>query len=174
MGLFDEIFPTKRDPRLVQTEWAGDWLDGAAGFGYAAERLTEHRDKFGALIDQAGLAVFFLQRHRVEMTLKGLLDAVGGDVTGKHGLLYLWELCKKALEPKDPAAWKQFAADHRELVKVLDTVDQSSYTFRYPVDTKGRKASRPAFIDLEVLNEHVERMYFGAVGYVDHLSANGL
>lgn len=108
------------------------------------------------------------------MTLKGLLDAVGAGVTDKHDLLYLWERCRKVVEPKDPGAWQQFAADHHELVKALDRVDRSSFTFRYPVDKAGRKVSRPAFINLEVLNDHVDRLYFDASGYVDYLSKNGL
>lgn len=59
MALFDDIFPSERHPRLVQTEWAKDWFDGAAGFGYVAEHLTSDHARFGATIDQVGLAVSF-------------------------------------------------------------------------------------------------------------------
>jgi hypothetical protein len=173
VGIYDQIFPSKRSPRLVQTEWASDWFDGAAGFGYAAEYLTEHRADFGATIDQAGLAVVFLQRHRVEMVLKGLLDAAGADVTDKHDLEYLWRLCERELQPKGRREWDQFAADHKELVEAIHRADPTSFAFRYPVDKAGSKVKRPDFIDLTELNEHVDRFYFAGTGYVDYLFETG-
>jgi hypothetical protein len=144
-------------------------LSGAAGFGYAATFLTEHREAFGATIDQAGLAVFFLQRHRAELTLKALLDSVGADVTGEHRLRLLWDECKAALEPRDPPAWRGFDRDHHELVQLLDSVDERSMTFRYPVDRAGNRFQRPAFIDLDALNDHVDKLFSAASGYVDFL-----
>jgi hypothetical protein len=174
MSLADDIFPTTGSEQFVQTEWADGWFAGAAGFGYAAEHLTEHRKEFGALIDHTGLAVFFLQRHRAEMVLKGLLDFAKQEIPRGHALLDIWDKCKKVLEPRDAAGWKEFADDHHELVKALDRVDQSSFTFRYPVDNEGVKNTRPAFIDLDVLNEHVDSLEHGAGGYIDYLTENGL
>jgi len=170
MTLLNQIFPSDRDERLVQTQWASDWLDGAAGFGYAANCLMQHVTELGALIDQAGLAIFFLQRHRVELALKGLLDAVGADVPNSHDLDYLWTHCEATVEPRDPDAWATFRADHHELVQVLNGVDQSSFTFRYPVDTKGAKATRPEFIDLAILDKHVKDLHSGVSGYVGYLT----
>lgn len=37
-------------------------MGSPAAFGYAAHHLTKHRGEFGAMIDQVGLAIFFLQR----------------------------------------------------------------------------------------------------------------
>ena len=59
LPLFDDLFPSRRHQGLVQTEWASGWHAGGSGFGAAAEYLTEDRSKFGAEIDQVGLAVFF-------------------------------------------------------------------------------------------------------------------
>jgi hypothetical protein len=109
MALFDKIFPSQRDDGLVQNQWADGWLNGASGFGYAAEYLTESRKAFGATIGQVGLAVFFLQRHRAEMILKGLLNFAGAAATDKHGLVYLWDRCREVLKPLDATAWQQFA-----------------------------------------------------------------
>lgn len=175
VALIDDLFPSKRHPGLVQTEWASGWMNAASGFGYAAEYLTDRQADFGATIDQAGIAVFYLQRHRVELALKGLLDYVGADVTDKHGLVFLWGRCKAALAGRYPNAWAQFEADHFELIRALDRVDGTSYAFRYPVDTKGVEVVRPANIELSVLNEHVGKLDSGAGGfidYIDHLAAN--
>jgi hypothetical protein len=137
MPLSDDIFPTQRDPRHVQTEWSEGWFGAEAGFGYAAEYLTDHRGDFGATIDQAGIAVFFLQRHRVELALKGLLDAVGEKPPEGHSLRHVWGICQRVLKPKDAGAWATFAADHKELMELMDGVDALSFTFRYPVDKTG-------------------------------------
>ncbi len=37
-----------------------------------------------------------------------------------------------------------------------------------PVDKKGRRVNRPAFIDLTELNDNVDRFNFGAADYVDY------
>ena len=174
MRLFDELFPSDRHEGLVQTEWASGWLAGGSGFGAAAEHLTEHRGKFGAEIDQVGLAVFFLQRHRVEMTLKGVLDGVGAQVPKTHDLDHLWECLRKALAPRDASAWADFDARHAEFIQALQAVDASSFTFRYPVDKKGVEVTRPAYIDLTVLNKRSNDFYYEGWGWIDYLNENGL
>jgi hypothetical protein len=95
MGLADEIFPTERRERFVQTEWADGWVLTAVGFQEAARLLTEASRKIGASIDQVGLVVFFLQRHRMELAMKELLVGAGmetKDIT-THSLTKLWDLC---------------------------------------------------------------------------------
>lgn len=67
MGVREDIFPTEQRVGYVQTEWASGWAYGVIGFGEAARMLTEQRAKMHANIDQIGLAVFYLQRHRVEL-----------------------------------------------------------------------------------------------------------
>jgi HEPN domain-containing protein len=170
MSLHDRLFPSERHPDLVQTEWSEGWAHAPAGFGYVAEYLTEHARDFGATIDQAGVAIFFVQRHRVELALKALLDAVGADVPYGHGLKTIWQKCEEALRPKDERAWDGFAADHAELIDALDKVDPGSFAFRYPVDKKGEEVQRPAFIDLKVLHDEAGKLEYGASGYADFLS----
>lgn len=67
MGVYDELFPSHQSPAFVQTLWSEGAHGIAGGFEYAARHLTEHRNEFGATIDQVGLAVFFLQRRRVKV-----------------------------------------------------------------------------------------------------------
>lgn len=154
----------------MQTEWSGGWGNAPAGFTYAAEHLTEHARKFGATIDQVGVPLFFLQRHRVELSLKYLLHAVDAKVPHTHDLKTLWQKCEEALRPIDGKAWQTFSADHSELIDVLDSVDPGSFAFRYPVGQKGKEVERPEFIDLRVLHDEVDELYYGASGFADYLS----
>lgn len=98
MGIFEEIFPAERRMELAQTEWAEGWAAAAAGFGFAAEYLMKNASSLGATVDQAGLAIFFLQRHRVELILKNLLSMVEVPFPPTHSLQKLWQLCQSGLE----------------------------------------------------------------------------
>jgi hypothetical protein len=169
MPLYDRLFPQRRSVRYVQTEWSSGWGDTAATFGYAAEHLTEQAEEFGATWDQTGIAVFFLQRHRVELILKSLLDAADASVPTHHRLRELWDACRRPLEPQDAREWKSFADAHRELIDALDKVNPDSMAFRYPVDKHGAGMKRPRFVDLGVLNEAVTELEAHAEGYEEWL-----
>lgn len=168
MGIREELFPSTRHARLVQTEWCKDWFDTALGFGYVAEELTERRATFRASIDQAGIAIFFLQRHRVELTLKGWLASLGSSDFGSHNLVVLLGKVRKLVRTKHPEEWQHFDSTHGELVRAIAAVDEGSFTFRYPVTRDGTPVKRPDFIDLDVMQERVEAFFYAVVGWVDH------
>ena len=173
MGIREEIFPSERREAYVQTEWSKGW--GYAGIGYreAARLLTKERLTFGASIDQTGLAIFFLQRHRVELALKELLVERGvgiGGIKSQHSLVALWYACKE-LVGAETVEWQQIDSGS-ELVAVLDDADPGSYTFRYPVDKHGTENGRPQFIDLDALAEHVDgfvSLIDGYLAYVEEI-----
>jgi hypothetical protein len=169
VSVHDDIFPAKQDVEHVQTEWSTGWGAGFAGFAYAAAHLTKHRAALGATIDQAGLALIFLQRHHVELGLKVLLEAAGAPVSTGHSLEALWRDCEVALSSREPTEWAQFADDHHEFVVALDTVDQGSYTFRYPVDTQGRQVARPDFVNLDALQRYGNDLHRGVTGFIEYL-----
>lgn len=169
MSLRHRIFPARRHPDLVQTQWAAGWGEAVSGFGYAAEYLTRHRKDFGATIDQVGIAIFYLQRHRVELALKQLMYGLTGDVLTGHCLDGLWRECETRVEPLDAQAWVDFA-HHREIIDVLQAADASSTVFRYPVNSDGSAVERPAFIDLEALNDAVDQLEHSVSGYIDYWS----
>ncbi len=152
----------------VQTEWAQGWTASAAGFGYAAQFLTKHAPSFGATIDQAGLAVFFLQRHRVELILKDLLGFLEVKFPPTHSLRRLWGLCQEGFESSD-MRWDEFQSENGEFVEALIAVDDGAATFRFPVDRERAEIVRPAFIDLKALNHHADKLYWDAAGYMDFL-----
>lgn len=167
---YREIFPTQRDPRFVQTEWAQGWGSMASGFGYAAEYLTRHRSDLGATIDQAGLAIFFIQRHRVELILKHMLDSLRAEIPGSHKMRVLWQHVGSAVTARDPTCWADFASEHGGLLDALQRVDDTSFAFRYPVDRRGETMGRPAFVDLDALHERIENLYWHAGGLVGSLT----
>lgn len=170
MGLADEIFPSERHPDFVQTEWAEGWGYTSIGFEEAARVLTEHRAELGAAIDQVGLVVFFLQRHRVELALKELLDARKADlrtIKSPHSLPALWHVCAETLG-RDSDEWQFIDGAGTELVTLLDESDQSSHTYRYPVDRDGKRHQRPPFIDLAALDKHVSNLVWAIRSFLDY------
>jgi hypothetical protein len=170
MSVRDDLFPSIRHPNFVQTEWSGGWQSAASGFGRAADQLTEQSGSFGAAIDHVGLAIFYLQRHRVELILKGLLHALDQPTTG-HKFSSLWHRCRDEVARRDPAAWASIDADHGEFVRALADVDDSSMVFRYPLTLEGKKFDRPAFLDLGVLSRHAEDLFYAFGGLEGYLLA---
>lgn len=169
MSIRDEIFPGERNPAYVQTEWARGWTAAAAGFGYAAEFLTKNATAFGATIDQTGLAVFYLQRHRIELVLKDLLDCLGVDFPPTHSLRRLWQCCEEGFTETD-LNWTEFEEECGDFIDALSEVDDGATVFRFPVDTDGNEAKRPAFIDLNALNRHADTFFWAAAGCIAFLT----
>jgi hypothetical protein len=170
MSVSEEIFPGERRLDYVQTEWAKDWTAAAAGFGYAAEFLTKNAQSFGATIDQAGLAVFFLQRHRIELVLKDLLGVLEVEFPPTHSLRRLWHLCEQGVTGADGLSWTELQQENGEFVEALVAVDDSAATFRFPVDRDGEEIQRPAYIDLAALNRHTDKLYWDVVGCITYVT----
>ncbi len=167
MSLADEIFPANRHPNLVQTEWSRGWAYQSIGFGEAARFLTEHSSSFQGSIDSVGLAVFFLQRHRVELVLKELLIAHRGNlnkVQPPHSLGALWKACELAIGA-DVEGWRYIESEGAGIVMLLHECDRSSHTYRYPVDRQGNEHRRADQIDLAALERHVSRLVSAIDGY---------
>jgi hypothetical protein len=169
MGVYEEIFPSERRREYAQTEWAVGWAAAAAGFGFAAEQLTKNATSLGATVDQAGLAIFFLQRHRVELILKDLLVALEVEFPPTHSLSRLWELCQTGFEKNGALSWQKFEPDHAEFIEALSKVDDGAANFRFPVDRSGKEVSRPEFIDLAALNRHADELYWSIYGCINGL-----
>jgi hypothetical protein len=170
VSLADEIFPTDRHPDLVQTEWSKGWGYQSIGFGEAARFLTEHRASFHASLDSVGLAVFYLQRHRVELALKEFLVAHRVElkkITSQHSLLALWRACEQTLA-SDSDGWGYLEAEGMDLVMLLDEHDRRSDTYRYPVDRDGVEHTRAPYIDLAALEEAVDKLVGAIDGYMAH------
>ena len=174
MGVRDEIFPADRDRAYVQTEWASGWAFAVIGFGYAARMLTEQRQAMHANVDQIGLAVFFLQRHRVELVIKQTLVDLGEDpariASHGHNLKRLWETLGSVVRSKSTDHWKQLSNAHADFLETMHEADEGSFSYRYPTDKDGNESKRAAFISLEALERHADDFENGIQGYTDWLS----
>jgi HEPN domain-containing protein len=164
VSLKGEIFPGTPREAYVQTEWAKGWTYSAIGFQEAARHLTEHRQDFGASIDQVGLVIFFLQRHRMELAMKEVLIAHGQMPHG-HSLAELWKRCKKTIGPVS-SAWQELDTRGSALVALIHEHDPDSTRYRYATDLGGRNHARPAFIDLAALEKRVTDFVWLLQGYL--------
>lgn len=174
MTVWDEIFPSERNEAFVQTEWASGWGYGVIGFGEAARLLTAQRQKMGASVDQVGLAVFYLQRHRVELVIKQALVDLGDDPIQvaelRHNLRGAWHRLEVRVRSIDPMLWQSFSPSHLEFLSVMHRADEGSFSYRYPIDRKGDEVARVDFINLEALESHAEAFESGVQGISEWLS----
>jgi hypothetical protein len=167
----DDIFPKRQHPNYVQTQWAEGWAFAVIGFGSAARMLTERRAEMHASVDQIGLAVFYLQRHRVELVMKQALVDLGEDPANVakygHNLDVIWRALGTVVSAVDPAHWKHLDERFRDFVNTIHGADSGSFAYRYPVDKKGSEVQREDYIDLDALERYSEDFETGVGGYTD-------
>lgn len=177
MTVGDEIFPAQGDRDHVQTQWARGWVGAVIGFGNAARMLTEQKHQMHASVDQIGLAVFFLQRHRVELVIKQALFDLGDDpaAIGKlgHDLGRLWKRFESLVRSRSHSDdWDEFLTPLCEFVAVIHDADVGSFNYRYPVDKDGNDLVRARFIDLEALERYAEHFESHVHGCLDWINEN--
>lgn len=173
MPAADEIFPSHKHPDFVQTEWAEGWTYAVMGFAAAARTLTDQRSRMGATVDHIGLAVFYLQRHRVELVLKQALVDLGEPQLEVaqlgHNLHRLWDKLEEVVRAEEPRHWQELETEHGDFIRLIHKADRGSFSYRYPVDRGGAAARRKPFIDLDALDRHAETLENGLAGYTDWL-----
>ena len=174
MSVHDDIFPKQQHPGYVQTEWAAGWGYAVIGFGSAARMLTEQRKRMHASVDQIGLAVFYLQRHRVELVLKQALVDLHEDPTAVaklgHKLEDLWPRVGEVVRAIDPKHWQILDDECGEFVATMHRADEGSFSYRYPIDRAGAESKRAPFIDLDALDRHADNFQNAIEGYTDWLA----
>jgi hypothetical protein len=174
MGARDEIFPTDQHPAYVQTQWAKGWGYNVIGFGDAARLLTEQRAKMHATVDQIGLAVIYLQRHRVELVIKQALVDLGKEqaevATLGHSLEHVWRELGTVVKSIGGDHWRSLVNDYAEFIAVMHEADEGSFSYRYPIDRAGAESKRADFINLEALQRYAEGFEYGVHGYTDMIA----
>jgi hypothetical protein len=167
----DDIFPTTGHHDFVQTQWSEGWAYAVIGFGSAARMLTEQRAKMHASVDQIGLAVFYLQRHRVELVIKQALVDLGQDEVDvaklPHNLAVLWQKLRDVVSAIGGDHWRDLDSRYGDFVSTMHEADEGSFSYRYPVDRQGAEAKRAPFIDLDQLQEYAEGFEMGIGAYTD-------
>ena len=99
-----------------------------------------------------GVYVVFLQRHRVEVGLKLILERMGTPAVGSHNIDALWNRCAQAsAEAQLSSQWDAFDRSQRDFAYLLDLVDPGAATFRYPVDLENQpwKRGQVDLVELE-------------------------
>lgn len=149
----DPIFPSSRHLRDLPGG-AGDSIKiptGDESWYHFAEAYLQAADQLASLAASSpwqhqflGAPILFLYRHYIELHLKSLLLDAGEllddpqSVPPEHYVRTLWQRVRTLLFEigRQPGEDTWFArAD--DIVSQFDTLDPRSFTFRYPVTTKG-------------------------------------
>src|SRR5215210_7654998 len=153
-SLRDRIFPLgePRDGRILRLDLVSSWESQLIGLGRLSALQTERLTRLTHAPDDMGLNLVFLQRHRVEVGLKLILERAGVPVLGTHSISALLAACGRACDEAGFASeWSAFETAQRGFIELMSEVDPDSATFRFPVDKQGRPWSRADLIDLEEL-----------------------
>lgn len=174
MSMSDDIFPRTPSRAFVQTQWADGWAFAVLGFGSAARMLTEQRASMHGTVDQIGIAVFYLQRHRVELVMKQALVDLGEDRGAvaklNHNLDAIWRRLGEVVSAIDSKHWRRLDGDFRDFVSTIHRADEGSFAHRYPIDRRGADVKREEFIDLDTLENYAAGFEGGIWAYTDWLS----
>lgn len=158
--------------------WAGqpigELLAYAASYRYAAMNLVAFREQRGiGSIDHAALPILFLYRHSLELYLKAMvyraavmtineheLVAALPRLWREHSLIALFEMAKPVLKesPEHPLTMTDEMLEKiGSLASEIDAIDSGSYTFRYPVTSRGESSLKGIFLtNIFLFSEHVE------------------
>ena len=132
----------------------GTWESQLLGLGRLTVFLTERLEKESFAIDDMALYVVFLQRHRVEVGLKPILERARASIPTTHKLAPLLQACKNAVEAAGFASeWQRFASAQTTYVQLVGQIDPGAATFRYPVDTAQQPWARDEHVDLDAFEK---------------------
>jgi len=194
-GKFEDIlnqefrWPRKGDRPFTQS---ANWQDNAyieththarmvmmmTGYKKGADLMVETAKADRRERDILVYPIIFNYRQFIELSLKYLIATYGGAVGVEanwksHDLAKLWPAFIAMLEGyghDDPEAVEHVVA---EIVAEFSKVDPGSFSYRYPVDTKGRPIPIAHHeLDLDTLAdvmEAVEGYFDGCDGYLDNL-----
>lgn len=166
------IFPPgpPRDGHVLRFAHVATWESQFLGIGRLTAVATETLLAERHAVDDAGLAVVFLQRHRVEVGLKLIHERTREPIVAGHDLDRLSAHCAQSCARASMAsAWRQFAAAHEPYVRLLAEEDPGSTTFRYPEDRAGAPWLRAHHVDLVALESAATDFERGVLDLVDAL-----
>lgn len=174
MTLRDDIFPTgpPRDGRIIRAQLVETWESQLLGLGRLTAFLTARLEKESFAIDDMALYVVFLQRHRVEVGLKLILERTGASIPTTHKLEPLLQSCKNAVEAAGfSSEWQRFSGAQASFVQLVGQIDPGAATFRYPVDTAEQPWSRDEYVDLEEFERAGARFQASLLELIEDLAS---
>lgn len=174
MGLRSQIFPPgpPADGNIIRTEWVGTWESQLRGLGRLTTFLTDRLLSESFAVDDMALYVVFLQRHRVEVGLKLILErAQASAIPGTHKLQPLVGAAKGAVMAAGLIApWDRFEQAQDEYIGLVDEIDEGAATFRYPVDRNQQPWPRESYVDLPAFEQAGATFQEDVLGLVDALA----
>jgi len=145
-----------------------DWNSYCTGYRRAGNALVNHiiqkndnsqRRDYSRYWESPAYATIFLYRHYLELRLKELILAYGGnlsEINKEHSLLNLWRELRKQDDVQSEEMSTEILMDLETAEKIItqfDDIDEKSQVFRYPVDKKGRVTAPPIQIDMVRMKE---------------------
>ncbi|MFA5072355.1 MAG: hypothetical protein WC539_00415 [Nitrospirota bacterium] len=162
---------SKNDKDFIVLNWHGQPIKELAlyaeSYHCAAKKLVSVYGTTGALRDFEAAPILFLYRHAFELYLKAFVQ-IGSDILSLHGKVTI--SLKKILNthkltefiPDFEAIIKEVGwtwdmgidglrrkSDFVKLVREFETIDPSSFAFRYPTDKQGN-ASLPHYFSFNL------------------------
>ena len=153
---------------------SGVFISYSLAYREAADRLVQTLHEYSS--DTLTLPIVFLYRHYVELTLKDLVS-MGNEKYGKpstpylrkilngHRIDLLWQELKPLLQQIHPTEKSEEIEAVEACLLEFSKVDESSMSFRYPVDKKKNPTLKSnlhlralEYIDVHHLAEKMESM----------------
>ena len=138
--------------------YLSEWGTISRGYQKAANSLVAHVRIHESDLDEMVYPIAFLFRHAIETTLKIAIVSTGTEPpkNGEHYLLKIWDI----IEPNVSLLFKSEDSSFvnlntvREIIMDFDSIDLSSFAFRYPSNKNG-SAALPGInvINVGVLSE---------------------
>jgi hypothetical protein len=164
MGLYKKFSAPIGTPGNALLNWERCSAAGILSYGWsyrcAAFNLValQKKNEHGS-IDNHALPILFLYRHSFELYLKALVYRAAlisidenelaqaiPKLWREHSLLKLAQMSAPLLEAKSLACFADVHDNVIALAEELDEIDPGSYSFRYPVTSKGKSALPPNFL----------------------------
>lgn len=155
------------DPTKDLTSYAQSYRNAAMNL------VAMHEQRKCGNIDEGALPILFLYRHAIELYLKAIvykaavtsineaeLSVALPKLWREHSLLALAKMAKPIISASSGeilAVTGDLEENILDLASRIDDVDAGSYTFRYPVTSRGVAALPPLFMtNIFVLSEKIE------------------
>lgn len=153
-----------------------DFAIFAKGYHRAAKKLAEHLLSQIHFPDYEAYPVVFLYRHSFELHLKSIIytsallcaftqiEDVNTKLDNRHRLDNTAKVAIAILRKLFPAddSLKIFTKDIQQVADEFCQIDSDSYSYRYPIDTKGNySTTMHQIVNLEALHATMEIMING-------------
>jgi hypothetical protein len=174
--------PHWQDNAYIDQHSHGRLIMMMTGYKKAADLMVERAVQARSDRDALVFPIIFNYRQFIELALKYLIatygHTVGIDANWKsHDLSVLWKTFMKVLDGygcDDPDQTDSVVA---EIVAEFAKVDPSSFSYRYPVDTKGNPIplmhEQLDLAALAIVMKALEGYFSGCDGYLDSLQSAG-